>query len=461
MNFIKKRIFLIVSVILVLAAGGLFFYGKKVEGKNVTNNQTVLSKYNQLSGLNRALVTENILNQLKTLAESASKDMEEVKIWTDQTTARPLLSNDIFPEPGGINQKVKFEKFARAYCLAVDRFMKKLSAGLPPSQLEEETLRININKKRSVSFGRSDPFESAMDFSFRPSSSSLGPRTDEQIEIDEFRKERATSFAIYSDTSSFFGYDFWDKPQNDDRDAMLFDTWFSQLAFWIQEDVVLAIAQINANSKMVANSPIKRLIEISFQGASVGTSGSVDNSVSYVIKTVSRFGAPNNVGADRRTNGSEVFLPEYILPPSAALGASMLGKTDKNVGQITNSWTRRISEGLVDVIQFELALIIDTMHIDPFINALQSEKMTNIIQNNSSQLNQSTRNQITVVQIMIEPINTELEKESGFYYGPGALAVLRLVGEYVFFKSGYESQMPQPVKDILNPPDDTDQNPGY
>jgi len=453
MNFIKKRLFLIVSILLVLAAGGLFFYSKTVEGKNVENNRTVISEYNQLKNLNRELVHKNVLDKIKILADLANKDMEEVKRRAKQTTARPLLNPDIFPEPRGQNPLIKFQKFAHAYCLNIDHFLQKLGAGVPPSQIEEEKVKEKI-LKRSVNTTGTDGFVSPRDeYAFDQGFSTQRSRTDEQIEIEEFRKERAQTISLYGDTNSFFAYDFWETPQPDDKNALLFDTWFSQLAYWIQEDVVLAIAQINEDSKSLPTSPIKRLIEISFQGPSVGTSGTISLSAKSTVSSAgSRFATLTNLGAARRVSGSQVFLPVYVLPPKPS-GDMMMAGNVENVGQITNSWTHRTSGDLIDVVQFELGLIIDTIKIDDFINALQSEKSTEIIQKKPTQATQYTRNQITVLQIMIEPLEIDLEKQSGFYYGPGSLAVLRLIGEYVFFKSGYEAHMPKPVKDILAPPE--------
>jgi len=453
MNFIKKRLFLIVSMLLILVAGSLFLYGKTVEKKNATNNQTVLTKYNQIQSISREGVHNNVLKKLKTLAILANQDMEEVKKKAKQTTARPFLNPDIFPEPKGQNPLIKYQKFAYAYCRSVDDFLQKLGAGVPPSPIEERRLREKI-LNRPANTTRTSSFGSRRSPSFGLGSSQ-GPRTDEQIEIDELRKQRAQNISIYSDTTSFFAYDFWENPQPDEKNALLHDTWFSQLACWIQEDVVLAIQKINENSKSVPTSPIKRLIEISFQGTSVGTSGYSDRRATYRASASpgSRLAsATTNLGAARRIGGNVEFLPGYLLPPDPSVNTGMTGGV-KNIGQIADSWTQRISGGLVDVVQFEVALVIDTMKIDAFLNALQSEKYTEIIQNNSSKTTKHNRNQITVLQIMIEPLEIDLEKQSGFYYGPGSLGVLRLVGEYVFFKSGYETNMPIPVKDMLNPPE--------
>ncbi|MCH9022552.1 MAG: hypothetical protein IID32_07285, partial [Planctomycetes bacterium] len=439
---------------LFLVAGGLFFYGKTVEGKNVLNNQAVINKYNQLKNLNRELVNKSVLDQTEILANLANKDMEEVKKRAAQTTARPLLNPDIFPEPRGQNPLIKFQKFARAYCRHVDLLILKLAAGVPPSPIEERRFREKI-LKRSVSSAISGNYSSFGTNTLRSGLASQGPRSDEQIEIDEFRKQRAQNISIYANTSSFFAYDFWANPQPDEKNALLHDAWFSQLAYWIQEDTILAIKKINADSKSVSTSPIKRLIEISFSGIPVGTSGTIDRSYSYGSGSAAaaRLAGVNiNLGAARRTIGNELFLPEYLLPPDSAPGMSMSGNV-KNVGQITDSWTQRISGDLIDVIQFELGLVIDTIKIDDFIDALQSEKSTVISLNDSTNSNQCRRNQITVLQFMIEPLEVELENQSGFFYGPGSLAVLRLIGEYVFFKSGYQANMPKPVKDMLSLPD--------
>ena len=452
MNFIKKRLFLIVSILLVLVAGGLFFYSKTVEKKNTVKTQAVISKINQLKNLNRELVHKNVLDQIEILANLANKDMEKVKKQAAQTTDRPLLNPDIFPQPRGQNPLIKFQKFAHAYCRHVDLLIRKLAAGGPPSPIEEQRFREKI-LKRSVSSAALGVSRYSGTNILGSGYSSQGSRSDEQIEIDEFRKQKAQNISIYADTSSFFAYDFWANPQPDEKNALLYDTWFSQLAYWIQEDAVLAIAQINGDSKSVPTSPIKRLIEISFHGVPVGTSGIINQSFIHSggSSVGSRLpGALVNLGAARRIPNSERSLPEYLLPSDSVGGMLAPGKREsENIGQIVDSWTKRISGNLIDVVQFELGLVIDTIKIDDFINALQSEKYTEIRLNDSTLSNQYRRNQITVLQIMIVPLDVELENQSGFFYGPGSLAVLRLVAEYVFFKSGYQDNMPITVKNIF------------
>ena len=56
------------------------------------------------------------------------------------------------------------------------------------------------------------------------------------------------------------------------------------------------------------------------------------------------------------------------------------------------------------------------------------------------------RSQITILQFTVANLQAEEEKAAGYYYGVSSNSVLRIIGEYVFFKEGYEKQIPIVMK---------------
>jgi hypothetical protein len=120
-------------------------------------------------------------------------------------------------------------------------------------------------------------------------------------------------------------------------------------------------------------------------------------------------------------------------------------------GQITPPWTHRVSDSLVDVVHFETAVVIDTERINDFINVLQSEKTTPVVLSDGKTGTKNWRNQITVLLISVDPIQVDSEKAAGYYYGSASLGVLRVVGEYIFFKNGYDKYKPEIVKKMFSP----------
>jgi len=173
----------------------------------------------------------------------------------------------------------------------------------------------------------------------------------------------------------------------------------------------------------------------------------------YVIdrtRSVAGGGAP---GGGLGGFGSPVSLAPPVSggglgAPSSAAGGDGVPKSDFE-GQMVFPITKHCCNDQIDVVQFEVAVVIDNTQIQNFINALQSEKTTELKKEDGSVENTHRRNQITVLTIRISPIQANREKDAGYYYGYACLNELRLICEYVFFKDGYEKKKPEPVKKFI------------
>ena len=289
---------------------------------------------------------------------------------------------------------------------------------------------------------------------------------------------------------------------------MYLDAWYTQLAAWIQEDVVSAIQELNGSSQSVLTSPVKRLLEISFAGEEPEGKPKLDATQvkspstygSFSSRAIpKRFGAGRSICVSRRYQESVNKLPVYVTQfqkkRSGRLGSFAgglsTGGSNQYEGQLGTPFTGRFSNDVIDVVQFEVGVIIDSARIHDFMHALQSQKKSQVVRINSlppaesevldwtriqevllalqnssggtvsldgRQMNKSDvvvkdvlRNQITILQMDIEPLDVAVEQDAGYYYGSGSFKVLRLTCEYLFFKSGYTDLMPEPVKEILNP----------
>ena len=116
---------------------------------------------------------------------------------------------------------------------------------------------------------------------------------------------------------------------------------------------------------------------------------------------------------------------------------------------VATSVTERASDELIDVVHFELAVIVDTVAVIDFINALQSLK------HDREDPDRHKRNQISILEYVLEPVDVEQEIATGYHYGPASLGVMRIVCEYFFFKSGYEKYQPEPVKSLFRQDEET------
>jgi len=427
MGFIKKKLFLIGCILIFLVGVGIFVYGMGISGANEEKFAKIESQYSQVQGLNRVMVVDNVRSQYERNASVAMNDAKVIMTLARETTLRPLISNEVFPKPSGSSPDIKYQKFARSYCRVVDGYLSRMAAGQRPS-LAEETKVEQEYLNRTVTNQRS-----------RMGQSGTGSQVEKLIK--DLRRQQSQEIAVYAGPQVFCGYDYWeDHDAAGDRETLLLDTWFIQLAHWIQEDVVLTIQQINGDSKSVATSPIKRLIEISFGGPDAGSgSGSSSQRKRSSSKRVSQ-----DQVVSRRVSNSEDQLPEYVIKDQS-------GRDEASgaLGEMTTSWTQRVSNDLVDVLHFEMAVIIDSREVTDFIIVLQSEKTSTVDPSDGSVRDQNKRNQITVLQIQHEPVDVDGEQEAGYYYGQASLTTLRLICEYIFFREGYAKLMPKPVKELF------------
>ena len=491
MDFIKKKLFLILCIAVVLLGIGIFISGMMVSANNQKELNAIKVKLDSVNRLSAQAVPEDELKQAESDAEGYQKNLEQMELFLRETTRRWILYRAVFPKLNDKDTKdYHFEAFAEKYCAFVDRLLLQLHAGTCPSP-QEEAQQVDQFFKDHMK-------------------GSTASSIDEAEQMDrirsELRQKRARENAIYADQDSFCVYTHWKRlPQ--DAKPMYLDAWYTQLAAWIQEDVVAAIQELNGSSQSVLTSPVKRLLEISFAGEepdaepklkeaqvkSVATYGSY--SFGAIPK---KYGTGRSVCVSRRYAESANKLPVYVTQLQqkrmgylGSYAGGVSAGSSQYDGQLAIPFTGRYSNDVIDVVQFEVGVIIDTARIHDFIHALKSQKKSQVIRLNNlpqaksevldltrlqevllalqsssggtvsldgRQINKSDievkeihRNQITVLQMDVEPLDISVEQDAGYYYGSGSFKVLRLTCEYIFFKSGYADLMPEPVKEILNP----------
>lgn len=442
MNFIKRHIFLIGCVAVLLAGIGLFVWGSVIGSEN----ETLLGEVEAQCGVARKLhkdaegLSASLLKFWEQKSQDAQQDAEVVVNMARQTSDRPLIYAKVFPEPREATSKTfHYKEFALRYAQLVEDFSKQLRAGDRPSALAENKV-IEDYRQTSTSKARIVEEIGVADM-MRPG---LGVRarqlkeTPEEKLIKDLRLRQAQNIRIYANPQAFCGYDYW-YSQPSTKEISVAGIWFTQVAAWIQQDVVDAINQINADSQSVLDSPVKRLIEIAFAGEAVEsthirrehTTGAFDRDVRGARRGESSIA--------RRRPDSQKQLPCYVVSAVGRTGGADLS------GNIVSSWTQKKSDDLIDVVQFEVSVIADTARISQIIGALQSQKFTQPDSDDAT-APMKKRNQITVLQMQLEPVTAEAEQAAGYYYGSASLGVLRLVCEYTFFKSGYDKIQPESLK---------------
>jgi len=476
MGFIKKRLFLILCSAVFLLGIGLLVWAYLIGSDNAQRFIKVKDQYDRTGKLSRQAVNEKELAQLQQKARQAQEDRDTVMFLAKQSTNRPPVYSDVFPEPPDRQlERHYYREFDSKLCETItNNLLRQLRAGDRPSKMETD----EYIKKSSGT--QTAPGDYMMDYGAGYQAPGYAESSASKL-IDDLQRQKAENMSIYATPDTLFNIEYWKSEPYDinDREAMQHDSWFAQIAVWIQEDVIDSICQLNDTSKAVLKNPVKRLIEVSFGGNKPLVAAAAANVTEATMATMaggSYFGSESAV-VSRRNPDSLGRLPCYVTGGISAGGttggpeAAGLMSPDTSMflggggfesagtglmGVIGVPFTGRASNDLIDVVQFELAVIIDSSKIIDFINALQSEKSSS-----KDPSGQNQRNQITVLQMITEPLDVEGEKSAGYHYGQGALTVLRLVCEYFFFKSGYEEFKPKPVKELLTGGSSLAQPDGY
>jgi len=485
MNFLRAKLFMILCIAVVALGIGIFVMGYLVSSGNQKGMQDIESVVQSTGSLEARLVHENEIREWAAGADAWEQTKEEAKALIRQTSARPVLEPvEVFQEDIGGNYSW-YRRFANNYCRFVEDLLIQLDAKDKLSEADEDAIRQ----------ARQDS---------QISGTTTGRDTEqskiETLIVDE-RKTRAQSISIYANPAIFCCYNHWlTQPSNTDHSAMLNDIWYTQVAAWIQEDVVSIVKQFNeayktgdVSAKSVYNSPVKRIVGVGFNGSapssgegqsSGGTSGALiagsrsgegaKSLPQYVVADVptttgmSVTGAYAGVGADPPALGADppalgadppalgadppptgVVAPAvggYAMPATVPAMAAPAAAPAK--GGMIGAAPLHVSDNLTNVVHFSISVMIDSSKIYQFINALQTTKLTSSLLSADSTASYE-RNQITVLQVDVEPIDIAVENGEGYYYGSASVKRVTLVCEYVFFQMGYEEYMPASIKSIF------------
>lgn len=321
-----------------------------------------------------------------------ASDANQVTLLARQSSQRPLLSYKIFPEPKDTSMLI-FEEFGNRFRDAIDKQIIRLNARDCPTIAEIE--RDSQNSGRSVArnrgMGRSPVW--------RGSSSGV-----DIIIKDVLCQAKAESASVYANAIDLSGYEFWKEYEYTGMDKAVKDCWYWQLAYWIIEDVIETIDTMNSWSNTVFASPVKRLMSVGF----------TKDEDSY---------------RDRTTISGE---PGYVL--SAENG-------------FTGSCTDRWSNDNIDVVHFNISVVVSAKAVLPFMQQLCSAKRHKFKGWSGEEQEQIfKRNQITILRSQIKPVDMEDEVHDLYRYGEDAVIKLDLICEYIFNKNGYEEIKPESIK---------------
>ena len=457
MQFIKKYYIYGIYILILLISIGVYVWGLMINNKNAEGYKKIEGLYKTAMSLSSKAVHDNEIKFYSDQLLKAQTDKSTVIGFCKATSSRRLLYPKVFPEAKADESKIHYIRYAEEYVKGIDSLLgpSGLNSGDKPTQLEEKTYLESSRRNRGTTATANartmDGFGGA---GGRGGTTQSSGSADQKL-LDEFRENRAQEISIYANETSFVLYDFWKihDGKSGTPESLQTDSWLSQLGYWIQEDVVISINKINDTTKSLKSNPVKRLIEVSFAGLSAETgtpsrsgvgaaaTGAVGAAPARPTARIVAGGAGMGPSGGGRMGGDNVVsrignmnaLPGFVQKETTeqkgmASSASNLAKP----------WTGHICDNLIDVVQMNVSVIMATDNINRFINALQSSR-ANIDGSNQ-------RNQITVLEYNISPVNIQVEELAGYYYGSGAIAKVEFICEYVFFKEGYIDFVPEPVK---------------
>ncbi|HUT30084.1 MAG TPA: hypothetical protein VMX13_09855 [Sedimentisphaerales bacterium] len=329
--------------------------------------------------------------------DAFERDANEIDRLARQSTQRQLLSYAIFPKPKDESVFI-FGDFGRKFRGAVDQLIARMNAGDCPTQDELDKFRKSPKARRALSVNLTE--------------------VDAAIE-DNLCREKAERASVYARADDLDGYDFWAEygyAKAKSRDEAVRNCWYSQLAYWIIEDVVHTVGVLNSGSSSVLTSPVKRLLSVNFPMIVTG-------------------GRTKYVSTGSRKDKEQDSLPSYLVSPKYGLATPH---------------TARICDGDIDVVHFKIQVVVSTKAVLSFMQELCRAKEHEFKGWDGTEPEQIFKhNQITILRYTIDSVKRDGGAHSLYRYGEDAVVKLEVICEYIFDASTYDQVKPQAVKDTV------------
>ena len=413
LGFFKNYSLLLVPVVIGLVSALLFIPTQLMSShlKKKMVDESISRRGRRIQTLSINAVASNQWEVERDYQQAYESDANQTALLAKQSTQRQLLSYKIFPEPKDTSTLI-FEEFGQQFRNAVDKLIAGVNALDCPTDAElDRSLQRSLGSRRGR--GRS----SRRFLKMSPSSLS---EVDATI-VDALCRAKAESACVYINPADLNRYEFWGKREGESeggekyeyagRNEAVEECWYSQLAYWIVEDVIDTIGALNSGSNKVLTSPVKRLVAVSFTRSSERSSG-----------------------ARRKAAGDR---PGYVLSV---------------VDGLTEPCTGRFCNDDIDIVHFNVVAVVSTKAALPFMQQLCSAKEHKFRGFFGEGPEQTFRhNQITILESEIQSIDREDEAHSLYRYGDDAVVELNLICEYIFNKNSYDKIKPESVKEELEP----------
>ncbi len=398
LNIFKHYSSLLVSVVIGLIAVLLFIptqlMSSRLRGRIA--DESISKGGQQIQSLSENVVARSQWKEEQEYQQAWEGDANQIKILARQSTQRPLLSYKIFPKPKDTSTLI-FEEFGQRYRALVEQLIARINGRDCPTDAELER---NLQSSKLPGSGRA-----------RRRLLMRLSEVDATI-VDVLCRTKAESSSVYINPTDLSGYEFWQDYEYTGVDETVQNCWYYQLAYWMIEDVVDTIGALNSGSNSVLTSPVKRLLSVNF------TTGRKRMGLKSSVKVMD--------ASDK---------PKYVLSIEDGL---------------TESCTGRLCSDDIDIVHFNISVVVDIEAVLSFMQQLCSAKQHKFRGFfGESQEQVFKRNQITILESKVAPVDREDETHGLYRYGEDAVVQLDLVCEYIFNKSGYDEIKPELIKESL------------
>lgn len=451
LNWIKANLVIVIFVVLMIAAlialplvaSGLNAAVKKDVQDRLAKNKKLEAAEKVTVDLDGGPVTilphEELLRQYREHASQRDDDARQLReiAVNHNRKDRGLILPALFPVPPETKGEVLPAEFQRLLAAAYDALLKEIRAGSPPppevvaAALDQAEAKFRVDTLRK---GEKDALTADEATQLRNELTT--------VRLNEYARA-AETIGLYVNTA-VINVPGWQ------QDVMpppttLFD-W--QWQFWITEDILRALADVNAGATSVANAPVKRVAMLRVldplptgggpaqpagrTGGRGGRSAPPDEDGAAAGGDEDEDGgaAPARPAPGRRAASGRTPAPGGA-PASSPPAAPHVDVAREAPLDYRVSFTGRTSNHLYDVRFVQLRLIVETAKVPQVMKAL------------------AQRNFITILDATVRPGSAFDGIRNGYFYGDAPVSELNLELETIWLREWTVPFMPPGLRAAL------------
>ncbi len=412
MDFIKKNVFLLACALAGIGSVAGMFWGMSRMSVVRDEMQQVTQLNGQLAGLTKGATNAQAVRYQEQRYEKVLDNYDRVMAHFRNRNDRAPLMPNIFPEPppGPDAKKLLYEYLAK-YREGMEGLLKTLKAVQPPTRQEIENTTDYLKRKAMESSQFGDPTTGGTPVlpgavTLPAAESALLPKEEgpagamaywqaltERAKIDPLMLtsiDKARSKYCYANLDAGGSFDLHPIfQQQGDLAPGMREIWQAQLLYWMQKDIVDALAAVNnaAARKLdhpwVGNLPVKDVLSIRVSP--------------YIYE---------DTAGDRRESGD---LP--LLDPTA-------------------TWKGRFANKLFDVINIRMRLAVDVRDLPVVLDALCHDRYA------------------MITNLQYEAVKPELTPTTKVYGAEPVVVATVDLQTYLFWKS-FVPLMPPVIREEL------------